>query len=125
MIKYVSVLDIGTTGIRMLVGKIGEDGACHIVAKAALNDTNEEQTEKYAYAVDAGEGVTMYSPYTATQRTALEGFIVATFNLTRPEGSTLMNVGSGAYELYSANVSETAYNNYKAGIEGAGFMQAL
>lgn len=37
MIKYVSVLDIGTTGIRMLVGKIGEDGACHIVAKAALN----------------------------------------------------------------------------------------
>lgn len=37
MVKYVSVLDIGTTGIRMLVGKIGEDGACHIVAKAALN----------------------------------------------------------------------------------------
>lgn len=95
------------------------------VAKAALNDTNEEQTEKYAYAVDGGEGVTLYSPYTDTQRTALEGFIVATFNLTRPEGSILMNVGNGAYELYSANVSAAAYNNYKAGIEGAGFIQAL
>ena len=37
MIKYVSVLDIGTTGIRMLVAKISEGGTSHIVAKAALN----------------------------------------------------------------------------------------
>jgi len=37
LIKYVSVLDIGTTGIRMLVAKIAEGGTSHIVAKAALN----------------------------------------------------------------------------------------
>lgn len=36
MVKYVSALDIGTTGLRMLVGKVTDSGSTHIIAKAAV-----------------------------------------------------------------------------------------
>ncbi len=34
--KYIAVLDLGTTGIRVLVAKITESGATHIIAKASV-----------------------------------------------------------------------------------------
>ena len=36
MMKYIAVLDLGTTGIRVLVAKITENGATHIVAKSTV-----------------------------------------------------------------------------------------
>ncbi len=36
MVKYIAALDIGTTGLRMLVGKITDAGNTHIIAKAAV-----------------------------------------------------------------------------------------
>lgn len=36
MVKYIAALDIGTTGLRMLVGKITDAGSTHIIAKAAM-----------------------------------------------------------------------------------------
>ena len=36
MVKYIAALDIGTTGLRMLVGKITDTGSTHIIAKAAV-----------------------------------------------------------------------------------------
>lgn len=36
MMKYIAVLDLGTTGIRVLVAKITESGAKHIIAKASV-----------------------------------------------------------------------------------------
>ncbi len=36
MVKYVAALDIGTTGIRMLVGKITDSGSTHIIAKSTV-----------------------------------------------------------------------------------------
>ncbi len=36
MVKYVAALDIGTTGLRMLVGKVTDSGSTHIIAKAAV-----------------------------------------------------------------------------------------
>ena len=37
MVKYVAALDIGTTGLRMLVGKITDSGSTHIIAKSAVS----------------------------------------------------------------------------------------
>jgi len=36
MVKYVAALDIGTTGLRMLVGKITDSGSTHIIAKSTV-----------------------------------------------------------------------------------------
>lgn len=36
MVKYVAALDIGTTGLRMLVGKVTDSGSTHIIAKTAV-----------------------------------------------------------------------------------------
>lgn len=36
MVKYVAALDMGTTGLRMLVGKVTDSGSTHIIAKAAV-----------------------------------------------------------------------------------------
>lgn len=36
MMKYIAVLDLGTTGIRVLVAKITESGATHIIAKSSV-----------------------------------------------------------------------------------------
>ncbi len=36
MMKYIAVLDLGTTGLRVLVAKITESGATHIIAKASV-----------------------------------------------------------------------------------------
>lgn len=36
MMKYIAVLDLGTTGVRVLVAKITESGATHIIAKASV-----------------------------------------------------------------------------------------
>ena len=36
MVKYVAALDIGTTGLRMLVGKVTDSGSTHIIAKTIL-----------------------------------------------------------------------------------------
>ena len=37
MVKYVAALDIGTTGLRMLVGKITDSGSTHIIAKSTVS----------------------------------------------------------------------------------------
>lgn len=36
MVKYVAALDMGTTGLRMLVGKVTDSGSVHIIAKATM-----------------------------------------------------------------------------------------
>lgn len=36
MVKYVAALDVGTTGLRMLVGKVTDSGSTHIIAKTAV-----------------------------------------------------------------------------------------
>ena len=36
MVKYVAALDIGTTGLRMLVGKVTDAGSTHIIAKSTV-----------------------------------------------------------------------------------------
>ena len=36
MVKYVAALDIGTTGLRMLVGKVTDSGSTHIIAKSTV-----------------------------------------------------------------------------------------
>lgn len=36
MMKYIAVLDLGTTGVRVLVAKITESGATHIIAKSSV-----------------------------------------------------------------------------------------
>ena len=92
------------------------------VAKDALGDLKEEKNDKYAYAVETAEGVTKYSPYSTSQREILEGFIVAAYNVNTLQGASLMNVGNGSYALYSENVSEAAYNEYKAGLTSKGFI---
>ena len=58
MVKYVAALDIGTTGLRMLVGKVTDSGSTHIIAKTAvpckgvrkyqIEDTNELVKNIYA-----------------------------------------------------------------------------
>lgn len=37
MVKYISVLDLGTSGVRMLVAKVADNGANHIIAKASAS----------------------------------------------------------------------------------------
>ena len=37
MVKYVAALDIGTTGLRMLVGKVTDSGSTHIIAKSTVS----------------------------------------------------------------------------------------
>ena len=93
------------------------------VAKAALADLTAEQDETHTYKVETAEGTEAYSPYSEAQRATLESFIVASFNLERPTGSTLMNTGSGTYSLYTAGVDANGYAAYKAYIEGLGFLK--
>lgn len=47
MVKYVAALDMGTTGLRMLVGKVTDSGSVHIIAKATVpcNGINKYQIE--------------------------------------------------------------------------------
>ena len=93
------------------------------VAKAALADLTAEQDETHTYKVETAEGAEAYSPYSEAQRATLESFIIASFNLERPTGSTLMNTGSGTYSLYTAGVDANGYAAYKAYIEGLGFLK--
>ena len=89
------------------------------VAALALDDLSETQENEYKYAVEV-YGTTLYSPYYAAQRSVLEGFLVVTHNIPKPDGATLINSGNECYQYYVADASAT-YNNYKASLEAAGF----
>ena len=99
--------------------------AIDTVAKAAINDTTTEKDELHVNAFVDANGQTVYSPYNASQREILQGFIVNNVGLPAMAGATLMNVGNGDYQYYAKDVTADEYNTYKAGIEATGFMQAL
>ena len=97
--------------------------AVSVVAQMALDDVQNTKDDKYKYETKNEAGETVYSPYASSHRETLQGFVVASFNLTVPANASLMNVGNGATEFYANGVSVDAYNAYKASIEGMGFTQ--
>jgi len=92
------------------------------VATEALDDLRETKEGDYQNKVTA-YGVTLYSPYTATQREILEGFVSVTLNVPRPTDATLVNCGDGSYMYYVANASSSTHTSYAASLVSAGFTQ--
>lgn len=92
------------------------------VATEALDDLRETKEGDYQNKVTA-YGATLYSPYTATQREILEGFVSVTLNVPRPTGATLVNCGDGSYMYYVANATADTHTAYAASLVTAGFTQ--
>ncbi|MBR4014406.1 MAG: MBL fold metallo-hydrolase, partial [Clostridia bacterium] len=92
------------------------------VATEALDDLSETKEGDYQNKVTA-YGATLYSPYTATQREIIEGFVSVTLNVPRPTGATLVNCGDGSYMYYVANATADTHTTYAASLVAAGFTQ--
>ena len=92
------------------------------VATEALDDLRETKEGDYQNKVTA-YGATLYSPYTATQREIIEGFVSVTLNVPRPTGATLVNCGDGSYMYYVANATADTHTTYAASLVAAGFTQ--
>ena len=92
------------------------------VATEALDDLKESKTDEYQNKINA-YGVTLYSPYTATQRETIEGFVTVTLNVPRPTGATLVNCGDGTYMYYVASAKADTHTAYAASLVTAGFTQ--
>ena len=89
------------------------------VATVALDDLSETQENEYQYAVEI-YGTTLYSPYYAAQREVLEGFLVVTLNVPKPDGAKLINSGNNCYQYYVADAA-AIYNDYKSALVAASF----
>lgn len=92
------------------------------VATEALDDLSKTKEGDYQNKVTA-YGATLYSPYTATQREILEGFVSVTLNVPRPTDATLVNCGDGSYMYYVANATADTHTTYAASLVAAGFTQ--
>ena len=97
--------------------------AVSVVAQMALDDVQNTKDDKYKYETKNEAGETVYSPYASSHRETLQGFVVASFNLTVPANASLMNVGNGAKAIYMSGANSGDYYDYIEYIEGLGFTQ--
>lgn len=92
------------------------------VAQAALDDLSDTRAGEYQNAVSV-YGVDRYSPYNASQRTVLQGYIAVTVNTPVLAGKslTLLRSGDDTYQYYNTSANLSNYNDYKSTLTGAGY----